>query len=665
MIGMTAGAPLGSFVAARLFRAGLSPQVILQVSALLLTTSVAIYLLINRRETRQADAPTQSLAGASGFALVLANPYLRLVAALVVLLNVVNTTGEYVVARLLTAHVSELARMTPNFDKQAFIGAFSGDYQFWVNVTALLIQSFATSRLVKFKGLQGALLALPLIALGGYSLIAAGVGFSVVRWIKTAENAADYSIMNTARQLLWLPTSREEKYKAKQAIDAFFVRAGDVLSAGVVYVGTAVLQLAPSQFAVVNVVLTLAWIGVAFLLVRPARTTSGITLPRFAGAAAAAGLAFVLLPVAASAQESRAETLAAERAAKAANLRPYEPTALERRIEVVTRQLSARRAVYPFFGSVFEGGGLAVGPGYRRPFGDSGLITAHAAWSIRNYIGVAGSVALPEFGDGRVRVEIHGERVHAPGVAFYGFGNSSLKGNRRTFGYDTTTLGTTARIQAARFAAIGGGFDYLQTAADGADTDAVVQLPTLEPSYLRTRAFAEVDTRTSPGYTRGGGMYRAEFADYRQRNGTGLQFQRADAELQRFVPLFRENAVLALRASASTTFTDAGQSVPYFLLPELGGHHTLRGYSSWRFRDRNRLLLTGEYRWSAGPLVDMALFADAGKVAPRLEELTLRGLRTSFGIGFTVHTPSATMTRFEVARSREGLGLLISFGPSF
>ena len=52
-------------------------------------------------------------------------------------------------------------------------------------------------------------------------------------------------------------------------------------------------------------------------------------------------------------------------------------------------------------------------------------------------------------------------------------------------------------------------------------------------------------------------------------------------------------------------------------MPELGGSHTLRGYSSWRFRDRNRLLLTGEYRWTAGPFVDMALFVDAGKVAAR------------------------------------------------
>ena len=108
-----------------------------------------------------------------------------------------------------------------------------------------------------------------------------------------------------------------------------------------------------------------------------------------------------------------------------------------------------------------------------------------------------------------------------------------------------------------------------------------------------------------------------------------------------------------------------GQDVPYFLKPDLGGHQALRGYSSFRFRDRSSLLLTGEYRWSAGPLVDMALFADAGTVAPRLEAVSLGDLHTSYGIGFTLHTPSTTFTRIELARSREGLGLLVSFGPSF
>ena len=55
------------------------------------------------------------------------------------------------------------------------------------------------------------------------------VAIAIVRWAKTAENSTDYSVMNTARQLLWLPTSREEKFKAKQVIDSFVVRAGDVI----------------------------------------------------------------------------------------------------------------------------------------------------------------------------------------------------------------------------------------------------------------------------------------------------------------------------------------------------------------------------------------------------------------------------------------------------
>jgi AAA family ATP:ADP antiporter len=271
LIGMTAGAPLGSFVAARLFGLGFTPPLILQLSAALLVGCLVLYLVVNSRETRRAAAPETALAAGGGFGLVLRSQYLRLIALLIVLLNVVNTTGEYLIARLLSAHTNELALANPGFNKQAYIGTFSGDYQFWVNVTAVVIQAFITSRLIKKAGLRGALLALPLIALGGYSVIAAGVGFAVVRWIKTAENATDYSIMNTARQLLWLPTTREEKYKAKQAIDTFFVRGGDLISAAVVYIGTTIIGMGVGGFAVSNVMMTLVWIGVALLILREHR----------------------------------------------------------------------------------------------------------------------------------------------------------------------------------------------------------------------------------------------------------------------------------------------------------------------------------------------------------------------------------------------------------
>ncbi|MES1256197.1 MAG: translocase, partial [Acidobacteriota bacterium] len=148
VMGMTAGAPLGSFVAARLFRFGLSVPAILSVAAALLATSAVLYLRISRRGVLHATPGLALPSSTGGFGLVLGNSYLRRIALLVVLLNVVNTTGEYMVARLLASHAAALAAANPGFDRQAFIGAFSGDYQFVVNVVALLLQAFVTARLV-------------------------------------------------------------------------------------------------------------------------------------------------------------------------------------------------------------------------------------------------------------------------------------------------------------------------------------------------------------------------------------------------------------------------------------------------------------------------------------------------------------------------------------
>jgi len=90
----------------------------------------------------------------------------------------------------------------------------------------------------------------------------------VIRWAKIAENATDYSVMNTARQLVWLPMSREEKYKAKQAVDTFFVRTGDLLHAVLVFAGTTWLGLGARGFALANLLLVAAWLVVAVLLLQ-------------------------------------------------------------------------------------------------------------------------------------------------------------------------------------------------------------------------------------------------------------------------------------------------------------------------------------------------------------------------------------------------------------
>ncbi|MCC7415607.1 MAG: hypothetical protein IT176_00590 [Acidobacteria bacterium] len=662
VIGMTAGAPLGSKIAAALFRAGAPPQAILQVSAALLAASAALYLWIDAREERRRRTAAAPLAAGGGFRLVAGSRYLTLVAGLVVLLNVVNTTGEYLVARLLSAHAAQLAAADPAFDRQAFIGAFSGDYQFWVNVAAFLLQAFIASRLVKHAGLAGALLVLPAIALAGYAIVGAGAGFAVVRWIKTAENATDYSIMNTARQLLWLDTSREEKYKAKQAIDTFFVRVGDVLSAAVVFAGTGIFHLTVEQFAFGNMLLTLAWLGVAAMILRP---RGRVRAPARHGiAAAAAGLVLLAAASPASAQETRAARMAAERAEKAARLHPWEPDPLERKLELADRLLFVKGPVFPFVGGIVEGGGLAAGPGYRTRYGDTGRFEAHAALSVRNVKAAGATLGLPLLAGGRAQVDLQTRWLDAPGLPFFGIGADSPRRDRAQLRYREFEAGASARVQAAAFVAVGGSIGQLRADA-GRPSGEMPAGAALRPTYLRSSVFAEFDSRRSRGYPRSGGFYRLEWSDYRDTGAGHGSFRRIDGEVQRFVPILREHWVIALRALASTTQSAPGGSVPYFMMPALGGSHALRGYPAWRFRDRHRLLFSAEYRWTAGPLVDMAAFIEAGKVAGRRADLSLHGLETTHGIGFSIHTPNVTMARIELARSREGTTVRLSFSPSY
>jgi ATP:ADP antiporter, AAA family len=279
-IGATAGSPIGAWMAGQLFHAHIAAHVMLYLAAGLLLLTLALYLAVNRRASAPAgsagapSADEETLGNRNAFTLVFANRYILLIAALLIVLNVVNTVGEYILSHLVVEHASELAAANAGFDKGAYIGAYYGSYFFWVNVVAVLLQAFVASRLVKRFGLAGVLFALPLIALGAYGVVAVGATMAIVRWAKTAENSTDYSVMNTAKQLLWLPTSREEKYKAKQAVDSFFVRLGDLAAAFVVFAGTTWVTLDANGFAVVNLCFVGIWLVLAVALVRRNRQLS-------------------------------------------------------------------------------------------------------------------------------------------------------------------------------------------------------------------------------------------------------------------------------------------------------------------------------------------------------------------------------------------------------
>ncbi len=213
------------------------------------------------------------------FALVFRNRYLLLIALLVMILNWVNTNGGFMLDDLVerTAETAAAEDPTGAVDAGEFIGQFYARFVLVVAIVTLLIQAFATSRIIKFFGVTGAILFLPIISLGAYTLLVFIPILGVVRWAKTAENSTDYSLNNTVRHLLFLPTTREEKYKGKQVTDAFFQRAGDLLSSATVFVGTGLLALGALDLVYVNIALVAVWIAIGVSLGRRYRRLAAAT----------------------------------------------------------------------------------------------------------------------------------------------------------------------------------------------------------------------------------------------------------------------------------------------------------------------------------------------------------------------------------------------------
>jgi AAA family ATP:ADP antiporter len=273
-VGSSLGALAGSLRAGELMTSA-GPLRLLVGGAAILVMCVGLARLIDRA-ARRAAPPRQGEAasepvgdGQSGFGLLLSNRYLTLIALLILLLNVVNTTGEYLFGKYVVQKATELYG-SDVAARGKYIGETYASFFSNVNLLGLLLQMFVVSAVFRTIGVGRALFIHPFIAGAGYLMMLRAPSFDAIRWLKTADNAVDYSLGNTTKQALWLPTTRQEKYKAKQAVDSFCVRAGDVIQAGIVYTGE-LASFSISAFAALNLVMTAAWLAVATGLSRRLR----------------------------------------------------------------------------------------------------------------------------------------------------------------------------------------------------------------------------------------------------------------------------------------------------------------------------------------------------------------------------------------------------------
>lgn len=279
-IGASLGAVVGSYVASKLVEP-LGPFPMMIVASVILAICLALSWTANARESNRAKTHAdggarddETIGGKNGFALILEDRYLLLVALVILLLNLVNTTGELIMSERVTqeaaATVPDFASLPKDAQKEIvgkFAGKWYGEFFTWVNAIGAVAQLFLVSRIFKYLGIRAALFSLPLIGLFTYGTFAFIGTFALVRAGKIAENATDYSLYNTTKQALWLPTTREQKYNAKMAIDTFIVRVGDLVSG--LFVGWGLKNgMAVEKIAMVNLGIILVWLVVVVLVGR-------------------------------------------------------------------------------------------------------------------------------------------------------------------------------------------------------------------------------------------------------------------------------------------------------------------------------------------------------------------------------------------------------------
>jgi hypothetical protein len=334
-------------------------------------------------------------------------------------------------------------------------------------------------------------------------------------------------------------------------------------------------------------------------------------------------LVCVAIAAPASAQEqaatdfTRRAALAAERDRKAADTAPPERSTVERALYWYDNQALFAKITGSWHGFHLAGGdfpagaGTKAGVGFDRALGSSQdlqranriEVSALTAYSTRGYSRTSAAVAVRRLAGAPLDLRVHGQRYEFPQEDFFGLGAGSQAENRTNYLQEGTETGADLRWTPSPLLELGAGAALVSPSiGTGTDTRYLsveqrfdpATLPgySEQPDFLRTDASVAFDWRDNPLHPHAGGRYSVEFSRYADRDLDAFDFNRVDVELQQYVPLPNRYRTLALRAAAAFTDPGAGQDVPFFYQPTLGGGQQLRGFREFRFRDRNSLVLT-------------------------------------------------------------------------
>jgi outer membrane protein assembly factor BamA len=263
-----------------------------------------------------------------------------------------------------------------------------------------------------------------------------------------------------------------------------------------------------------------------------------------------------------------------------------------------------------------------------------------------------------------------------PQEDFYGVGPHSLRTNLSDFLYQTLAVDGVWGLQFNRWLgwSVRGGFLGVNIQPGTNQTEPGVQavfppasIPGLgaAPDFLHFETGLLADYRDKPADAHNGGIFALLLGHFDDLGNDQFRFNRISAETRQYLPLWSNYRTLALRFLTSFDRPASGKEVPFYLMESLGGVDSIRGFPEYRFRDRNLMLMSAEYRWDVGEFLQMVLFYDTGKVFARPADFGLSGLEKGFGGGLRVRTGGRVFLRMELGRSREGNEFHFRLGPAF
>jgi hypothetical protein len=384
------------------------------------------------------------------------------------------------------------------------------------------------------------------------------------------------------------------------------------------------------------------------------------------------------------APQTRADLIELERERKASQLAPDVPARAEQVIDQIEQKkvlallMDGVAGFRIHLGGLVNGSGLALGPEYQRRDLAHGQVQFRTSvrGSVRKFYLMDADLSMPSLADGRILVDLYAQHFSYPHIDYYGPGANSTKSGRTGFMLENTSFQTTLAAKPLPHFKVGLTGSYLManvsrgrddrfTSTDQVFTEQTTPGIQFQSNFLEGGGFVQYDWRDNPGGPRRGGNYLAQYTTYSDTMRQRYSFDRLDLEAQQYFGFFNQRRVIALRGKVEATDPRAGNAVPFYLQPTLGGSDDLRGFRPFRFYDNNAIVLNGEYRWEVFSGLDMALFVDAGRVFHDWHQINLRELETDYGFGFRFNARNNVFLRLDTAFSREGFQIWFRFNNVF